>query len=48
MNMNTQERRIWLSQIKRIHIEQKQARDREIEEQAVSFIRVRNQETGVE
>jgi hypothetical protein len=48
MSMNAKERRIWLSQIKRINFEHKQARERELEDQTASFIRKRNQETGVE
>jgi len=48
MSVNTQERRIWLSQINRIHLEQKQARDREFQEQTAYFINMRNQETGME
>jgi len=42
--MNMRERRLWLSQINRIHYEQKQARDREIVEQAAYYMNLRTQE----
>ena len=45
MGMTMQERRVWLSQIRRIHIEQKQTRDREIIEQVTYINNLRNQET---
>jgi len=48
MSMNMKERRIWLSQINRIHFEQKQAREREIAEQAASLINMKNRETETE
>jgi len=46
--MNMKERRIWLSQINRIHLEQKQAREREIAEQAASLINMKKRETETE
>jgi len=48
MNMNMKERKIWLSQIKRIHFELKQARDMELTEQTVNLINMRNRESGAE
>jgi hypothetical protein len=48
MGMNMRERRTWLTQIKRIHYEQKRARDRELEEQAVYLRNMRGQEGAEE
>jgi hypothetical protein len=48
MGMDARERKVWLSQIKRIQTEQKQARDREVEAQTEYFIKKKNQESGVE
>jgi hypothetical protein len=42
--MGMRERRIWLSQIDRIHAEQKRTRDREAAEQVESYINRRTQE----
>jgi hypothetical protein len=45
MEMSTRERRVWLSQIKRIHSEQKRTRIREMAEQTEYLMNLRNQET---
>jgi hypothetical protein len=42
--MNMRERRLWLSQINRIHSEQKYARDRETVEQLSHYMNLRAQE----
>jgi hypothetical protein len=44
MAMNSQERRSWLSQINRIHVEQKNQRDRELVEQMEQIIALRQRE----
>lgn len=46
MGMNLRERREWLLQIKRIHMELKQARDTELKEQASIAASIRQQEEG--
>ena len=45
LGMTGQERRIWLSQLQRIHYEQRQARDREVAEQAAYYSNLRDKET---
>jgi hypothetical protein len=44
MVMTGQERKTWLSQIKRIHYEQKATRDRELIEQATFLMNRRKEE----
>ena len=44
MGMTMRERMIWLSQIHRIHSEQKRAREQEVMEQALMLASMRNQE----
>jgi hypothetical protein len=44
MGMTMQERRLWLSQIDRIHSEQKRMRDNELMEQAAVLMNMKGQE----
>jgi len=44
MGMTMRERRIWLSQIGRIHAEQKKTRDNELMEQAAVLMNMKSQE----
>jgi len=44
--MTMQERRLWLSQIKRINFEQKMARDKELTEHTEYVRDMRTKETG--
>jgi hypothetical protein len=43
MDMSMNERKVWLDQIKRIHYEQKAAREKDLEEQAEYLANIKNQ-----
>jgi len=48
MGMTMRERRVWLSELARIHTEQKSIRDKEMEEHTLYIHNMKSRETGLQ